>query len=126
MNITDAHLEQARELGREAGRAAGSWAAGGNTSAEHARKVLAMLADGDPASESHLPAYPDLSGEWADAPTPRSLVADIMGEGFEEPDDRLVTVESELCSAWEEGVSETFEGTCVAELRTHVPDGQES
>lgn len=113
MNVTDEQLEQARELGREAGRAAGSWAADGNTSAERARKVLGMLADGDPESESHLPAYPNLSGAWADDPTPQTVAVGVLGDLLDATGEDI----DALASAWEEGVSETFESTCAAELR---------
>lgn len=107
--------EQARELGREAGRNAGSWAADGNTSAEHIRKVLTMIEDGDPEADDFLPRKPNLSGEFADDPTPRSVALDIIGEDYE-PDDR-----DALCDAWEDGVRETFMDACVAELRGFLP-----
>ena len=35
--------------------------------------------DGDPMADDRLPAYPTLSGEWADDPTPLSLALTIHG-----------------------------------------------
>jgi len=108
-------------LGCEAASAAASWTADGNTSSEHAARVLAMLDDGDPAADDYLPAWPDLSGEWADAPTPRSLFEDLTGldahaEATWQPDAYQMVLEA-LCEAFERGVSETFEAACEAELR---------
>lgn len=117
---TKEQLEQATELGRVAGRNAGSWAADGNTSADHIRRVLALLEDGDPQASDYLPTYPDLSGEWSDNPTPTSLAIEIMGHGASSDD------EDELCSAFEDGVSETFESACEAELRAFLPSEDES
>jgi hypothetical protein len=108
--------EQARELGRQAGRNAGSWAADGNTSAEHARKVLAMIDAGDPEVLCFLPREPNLSGEFADDPTPHSIASGLLGND-QEPEDR-----DALADAWEEGVSETFQDACVAQLRSFLPD----
>jgi hypothetical protein len=114
----------ARELGRETGKAAGSWAADGNTTEDHARRVLELLEAGDPAADELLPARPNLSGEWADAPTPRWLFEHVTGldahaEGSWNADAYQAVLEL-LCDAWEAGVDETFEDACVAELRGHV------
>lgn len=113
MTLTDAQIEEAREMGRKAGRTAGSWAADGNTSDEHRRRVLKMLADGDPASETYLPRYPNL---FADDPTPQSIARDILDT--DEPDSDDVDA---LATAWEEGASETFEDACERELRAGLP-----
>jgi len=112
---------EAFRLGQEAAQTAASWAVNGNTSAEHASRMLAMLDAGDPAADDYLPARPDLSGEWTDAPTPRSLFEDVTGldahaESTWQPDAYQMVLEA-LCDAWERGVSETFEGACEAELR---------
>lgn len=116
-----AHLE-AYALGCEAARNAASWTVDGNTSAEHVRRVLAMLDDGDPQAFDYLPARPDLSGEWADSPTPRSIAADILGADWEThgnnaPDYIDAETVDVLAEAWEAGVSETFEAACETELR---------
>lgn len=117
MPSDSADIEAARELGRKAGRCAGSWAADGNTSVEHARKVLAMMEAGDPAAEQFLPCPPNLSGEYADDPTPLSVAREVTGD-----DDPSGDVVDALAEAWEEGAMETFEDTCVTELRTRLPD----
>lgn len=109
-------LEQARELGRQAGRDAGSWAADGNTSAEHIRKVLAMLDVGDPAADEFLPRTPNLSGEYADDVTAHSLASELLGND-QTPEDR-----DAISDAWEDGVRETFEDACVSTLRGFLPD----
>jgi hypothetical protein len=105
---------RAYEAGAEAGRAAGSWAADGNTDAETARKVLALIEDGDPAAWDYLPRQPDLSGEFADGPTPQSVYEDATGlDASEASAERIAAV----AEAWEQGVGEAFEDACVAELR---------
>jgi len=128
--ITDEQRSQwiaaAAQLGRDAGAAAGTWAADGNTTDEHRRNVLAMLADGDPAADDFLPARPDLSGQWADAPTPTSLFEDVTGlDSHAEASwnvDAYHALVDELCSAWEDGVSETFEASCERELRAGLSE----
>ena len=107
---------EAFRLGQEAARAAASW-----TADDHAARVLAMLEAGDPEAENYLPARPDLSGEWADAPTPRSLFEEVTGlDAHAEAtfnQDAYQDVLGQLCEAWERGVAETFEAVCEAELR---------
>lgn len=102
-----AGLESAREAGRAAGVAAGSWVVDGNTSQETMRAILQGLEDGDPAVYDSLPSAP-LSGEWADAPTPR----DIVNEYSEEGDD-----EDAMCTAYEEGYAEGVEAEVARSCR---------
>lgn len=71
-------LEQATEAGEAHGRAAASCYFDGNTSRETYAAVVAGLDDGDHAILDTLPAAP-LSGEWADDPTPASVLADLAG-----------------------------------------------
>lgn len=112
--ISDARMEelkaQAHELGRQAGVAAGSWAADGNTDAEHARRVLAGIEDGDPIIMDSLPVAPDLSGEWADGMTPARLALALGltddATGAVLPEDESGDILAELCDAWEESASE--------------------
>lgn len=115
MKTTHPHAIEAYKLGVAAAEAAASWAADGNSDPAAIRQTLAMLEQGDPEAYDRLPAYPDLSGEWADAPTPHSLARDITGE----PDtsERVIGL---LMDEWERGVSETFEDACVAELTRWV------
>lgn len=110
------YLEGARILGREHGKNAGSWAADGNTSHEHIRRMLAMIEDGDPQAYDYLPC-PSLSGEWADETTCRDLVGLVTGSDESVAD----WLEEEIAQAWEDGVAETFEDACVETLRAFLP-----
>lgn len=105
-------IQEAYRMGQQAGRNAASWAADGNTTQEHARKVLRMLADGNPEAWDFLPNHPDLSGEWADDLTPNALAYSLGVDHLENMD----AVEA-LSDAWEAGVSDTFGATCEEELR---------
>jgi len=107
-----AQLAAARVAGIEAARNAASWTTDGTTDVLDASRLLAMLDDGDPAAYDYLPRYPDLSGEWADDPTPLSLAREITGDDDPAPD-----VIDALAEAWEEAVAETFTDACEAELR---------
>lgn len=107
--------ERAREAGREAARRAATWLTDGNTDRAMAARLLVMIREGDPAADSYFPRRPDLSGEWADAPTPRSLAEEIIRT--DELPDELPT---ELADAWEEGCSEAWEPALEAELRTFL------
>jgi hypothetical protein len=113
-------INEARALGEDAGRAAGSWAADGNSEPAACRRLLGMLADGDPEAFDRLPA-PNLSGEWADAPTPRSLYEEITGRDAHCDAtwnaDSYHALSEALCEAWEEGVAITYIPTCERELR---------
>ena len=72
-------IAEASKLGRDAGQAGGSWAADGNTKQQHITNVLRMLDDGDPEAYDYLPPTPNLSGEWADDPTPAKLLRKWSG-----------------------------------------------
>jgi hypothetical protein len=109
MPETDYNTEHEREafrLGVQAAESAASWTVNGNTSSDHVVRVLAMLKDGDPVADEYLPARPNLSGEWADAPTPYTLARDITGQ--DSIADDWETVDA-IADAWEAGVSETFQ-----------------
>jgi hypothetical protein len=124
------HEREAYRLGALAALSAASWAADGNTSDGHRRAVLAMLADGDPSAYDHLPEQPNLSGEWADAPTPHSLYEDIVGVPHAVAaataglayETMVGVVIDALCEAWEAGVSEHFRDACESELRAGLTD----
>lgn len=109
-------LEDAYAEGRQAAEDAASWIVDGNTTPEAVRYVLELFEEGDPAVWDYLPAYPDLSGQWADDPTPLSLARDITGLEFMDGTE----VEGELMHAiadeWERGVSEHFETACEHRL----------
>jgi hypothetical protein len=116
-----AWIAAAHELGCEHARNAASWVADGNSSEDGIRRLLTMLDDGDPQAEDHLPQRPNLSGEWADNPTPRSLFEDLTGlDAHAEATwnmDAYNALVDELSDAYENGVSETFESACESELR---------
>src|SRR3954453_10754134 len=82
--FTTAHEREAYELGVQAAIAAASWVLDGNTPQDHIARMVAMLDAGDPEVYDFLPAMPDLSGEWADDPTPDSLYAEITGDSYSE------------------------------------------
>ena len=113
-NITDGQLAawcgEAYNLGRDAGIAAASWCADGNSDRDERARVLAMMRDGDPQAFDFLPREPNLSGEWADDPTPTSVACEVTGW-----DDPLGMVErfghaftDDLADAWERGASDAF------------------
>lgn len=67
--------ENARTLGAQDGESAASWYFDGNTTSETYARVLRGIDDGDPEILGTFPG-PDLSGQWADATTPRDFVPD--------------------------------------------------
>lgn len=124
--LTEAHLAEARALGVEHAKNAASWCVDGNTSTDHVERIVKMFDDGDPALWDYLPVAPNLSGEYADSPTPQSIAADILGADWEEhgynaPDFIAADVVEALAGAYEEGVSETFEMECERIYRAALP-----
>jgi hypothetical protein len=99
--------------GRRAGEAAASWVFDGNTDRETYERVLKAFDEGDPVVYDWFRS-PDLSGEWADSPTPQTM-ADEWGM---EPDDERL---DDLCTLWEERATETFwdeiERECKRQLK---------
>lgn len=69
-------LDRARAMGAEHGKAAASWYFDGNTSLDAYAAVLKGIEDGDPAILDTFPSSP-LSGEWADDPTPATVLEDL-------------------------------------------------
>ena len=120
-------VEQAGKLGTEAGEGAAEWweqdAIGGRASgdpAATARIILDGLASGDPAIMEALPR-PDLSGEMADAPTPRWLFetvtgADAHAEATWNQDAYQATLE-DLCTAWEDGAADAVQRAVERQCR---------
>ena len=100
MRTRDA-IRQAKKDGREAGINAASWCYDGNTNPEWYAKVLRGIENGDPEILDGF-RTPNLSGEMADDPTPRSLAEDY-GIGEDRSD-----VLDEICSAWEDAASMAF------------------
>lgn len=78
-------MTTAHDLGTERGKAAASWVFDGNTSTETYANFLRLDDDGDPALyDTFGPTSGWLSGEFADAPTPRTLAEDL---GISQDDD---------------------------------------
>jgi hypothetical protein len=119
-----AWTQEATKLGREAGTAAASWVTDGNTSQEHYRRLAQMMDDGDPELFDYLPVQPNLSGEWADSPTPKSLFEDITGlDAHAESSwsyDGYQTVLEAICEAWEQGCEEAFSHECERLVREAI------
>ncbi len=70
--------QEARKMGEEHGLNAASWYFNGNTSTETYAAVLRGMDDGDPEIMDSLPSSP-LSGEWADSPTPQTVLSELAG-----------------------------------------------
>lgn len=112
----------AYSLGRDVALAAASWVIDGNTDVDHVRRVVAMLDAGDPSVTDYLPPRPNLSGEWADDPTPQSLAADVLGadyatHGYNAPDFLPAEQVDTIAEAFEQGVADAFEPECERILR---------
>lgn len=118
---TTDHEREAFALGAAAGLAAASWVADGNTSPEHIARMIAWMDDGDPMAFDYLPAMPNLSGEWADGPTPQSVYDEVYGLDTTDVgvDDWAL---EPIADAWEAGVASTFEYECKRILRAMAPD----
>lgn len=98
--VTETDAErQARYLGVDAALTAASWL---QMTENDARSVLG---DVDPAVLDNYPA-PNLSGEWADDPTPNSLFHELMGGAPESSDDD--DMRDALADAWVEGVESVW------------------
>jgi hypothetical protein len=121
--------KQAYDLGVEAALSAASWATDGNLSDDHYARMVAMMDAGDPALYDYLPTMPNLSGEWADAPTPISLYEAVTGLDHAEEEERaglayetlIGSQVDAIANAWEAGVSETFETECERLIRAQIP-----
>jgi hypothetical protein len=106
-------------LGVEAAKTAASWCTDGNTSDEHYARMIRWFDDGDPQVSDYLPTRPNLSGEWADAPTLLSLAADVTSFRVEHIAPEILDA---IADAWEAGVADTFETECERLIRAQLPD----
>lgn len=97
-------ISAARRMGREDGIRAASWTWDGNTSSETAERIVKMFDDGDPEVYDLFNA-PNLSGQYADEPTPQSLARDL---GMDDDDRRAEWLVDDLSTAYEDGVSSSF------------------
>lgn len=116
---TDLEAEAAT-LGKEAGENAAAWwqqnAIGGRATGdtlETARRVLQGLEDGDPETLDALP-FPNLSGEWADDPTPATLYAELGITAEDDTDDMA------LCDAWQDAASSAVQSEVERLCREHL------
>ena len=118
------YLEAAYACGKEAAESAASWAIEvGRCDQYLAQTVLDLIDAGDPRVDEYLPARPNLSGEWADDPTPYSLYREITGDdpyivrGDRQSVEALVDA---IADEWERGVSDHFEAACQREFEAVV------
>jgi len=95
------YVREARYLGFDAGLASASWV---EMSESDARSILT---DVDPEVMDRYEA-PNLSGEWADDPTPTSLAVEIMGQDWGPGPDEQITVEDEIADAWSDAAGEAY------------------
>ena len=97
-------LSAARRMGREDGLRAASWTWDGNTSRKTAERIVKLFEEGDPEVYDFFYA-PNLSGEYADEPTPHSLARDL---GLDDDDNRAEWLVDDLARTYEDAVSSTF------------------
>lgn len=95
MEATEAQLAQARYLGADAALAAASWVTMDEADAR------SILEDVDPEVMDRYPE-PNLSGEWADDPTPTSLAREVGYDGDDQDHEQAIA------DAWEAGRDEVW------------------
>ena len=98
--------------GTSAGEAMANWVFDGNTDLADYARILKGIQDGDPEVLDQL-ITPNLSGEWADDPTPQTLANDL---GIETDDDRL----DGLCTLWEDAAHQAFWGEIEQTCRYYL------
>lgn len=117
-------IEYARELGAQHGRDAARWL---NIEETNAARILAGIADGDPAILDNLPS-PDLSGQWSDSLTGPILVDDAMdAAGVVDADttedaDPYEAWFSDICDAYETAFSEHAQYATEDRCRIYLTD----
>lgn len=120
----EAWRKAAEELGAEAGKNAADWweqdAIGGRATRserECAELTLRGLDDGDPLVLDSLPC-PNLSGEWAGDPTPRSLAEELgfNPDGYNDGPEIL----SDLCDAWQDAASDAVVSAVESHCRSYL------
>jgi len=116
MDTHETLIAKATEAGAEHGRSAASWFFDGNTDRETYAAVLRGLEDGDPAVLDTFPSSP-LSGEWADSPTPASVLEDL---GVDECDDAASDYLDAYESGFYEAVSHEIERVARLQLEAKV------
>lgn len=114
-HIHAAHAAKAKLIGAAEGKARASWFFDGNTTTTTYRAVLAGLDDGDPAILDTLPSA-DLSGEFAEGRTPKTLAEDC---GLADAEGEIV---EELCNAYEEAFNTAAEQEIERVCHYHLDD----
>jgi hypothetical protein len=105
-------VERAREAGEDHGRSAGTWHDSFVSDGE-ARLCLVMDEDGDPQWWDCWDPGSPLSGEWADDPTPRSVLAGLDTDE-DDPD------ADEALTAYEDGYRDAFREHVIAAARRYL------
>ena len=113
----DAWITAAHQLGVDQARATATWITDGNDSDESRRAKLQTIEDDGPYT---IIAQPNLSGEFAEGLTPRRLFEEVTGlDAHAEATFNVAAYDAvvdALCEAYEDGVIDTLEDACVAEL----------
>jgi len=106
----------AHELGEKAGRNHANWIEqdlfGGRFTGNQAEAARAVLKAIDDCDNGLYDGLPNLSGEYADGPTPTSILKDIfycMDLDSEDQESELEDMLDDLCEQWECGVRSGFE-----------------
>lgn len=109
MNATATYEEQAAEIGREHGLAAGSWVTDGNSTDADRRAVIQVFEDNEYEIASPL------SGEWADGYSILQLFADIglTDDGLDGGSDLGGGANDAIFEAYEDAYYRAFEEQAV-------------
>lgn len=104
------------DLGEKYGKAHANWIEqdlfGGRCTGNQAEAARAVLKAIDDCDDRLYDGLPNLSGEWANSPTPQSVLADVMYYMRLKDDERKSELEDildDLCEQWECGVRSGFE-----------------
>jgi hypothetical protein len=115
----DKALEQAAEMGRNAGENAASWIIqdswGGRVTRGEKQAASAFLEAYEESDDTPNP--PNLSGEWADSETPQSLMDSLFNEEELELDE-VQDAQDDICTAWEDAASDAFYSTLEESARS--------
>ena len=113
--LIDKAVAEAEKLGKAHGENAAQWAIqdswGGRVSSpqdyQAAKAFLDGAEAGDPAIMDRF-SPPNLSGEWADSITPRSLIQEVMEEAINGGITLTEEEESAICDAYETEAANGF------------------
>lgn len=122
--MTDTTIEvlaaAAAVLGTADGEAGGSWVFDGNTTVETARQCIAMDDDGDSEWFDHFGGRSDapLSGEFADGPTVRTVLAELGASSVDGSEAHVDAV----AEAYETAYADAFRAEVLRAARAIVAD----